>query len=62
MKWHNPGKSITIHNSKMAASKPDIRKNVVILRIIHCIFASMLASDEIPTATTLFWGPAIQQS
>ena len=25
MKCHNPGKSITIHNSKMAASKPDIR-------------------------------------
>ena len=24
MKWHNPGKSITIHNSKMADSKPDI--------------------------------------
>jgi hypothetical protein len=26
MKWHYPGKSITIHNSKMAVSKPDIRK------------------------------------
>ncbi len=28
MKWHYryPGKSIIIHNSKMAASKPDIRK------------------------------------
>ena len=29
---------------------------MAILRIIHCIFA--WASDEIPTATALFWGPA----
>jgi hypothetical protein len=53
-KWHYPGKSIAIHNSKMAASKPDIKKITVILRIIHCIIASMLASDEIQTAAALF--------
>jgi hypothetical protein len=63
MKWHNSGKSITIHNSKMAASKPDfIKKIMVILRITYCIFTSMLVSDEIQTAATMFWSPAIQRS
>ena len=42
MQWRHPGKSVIIHNSKMVASKPEIR-NYTILNLSHCIFASMLA-------------------
>jgi len=59
MQWHDPGKYITINNSKMAVSNPDISIKYGDYIIVHYIFAFMLASDEIPTTTAMFCGDAI---
>ena len=55
MRWHNPGLSIIIQNSNIAAAKPEIVKFKKNQDTRHCISAHRRDIIEIPTALPRFW-------